>query len=194
MSSLLSTASRVSRILAGGAVGFTLGSGLYRTGPGQAAQAEMMPSSWTKCTVVASEPCGPDTKLISVQLPSTVGVKAAPVWSVFIKDDDIQVERPYTPLEGVTEHGTMSFWIKKYATGEVGRWLHAKSVGDNIDIRGPLQTWQWDPNAWDDVIMVNVTQLLVTIPSLYYNPDIRRNWNYPVLPAVSKCDIANSEL
>ncbi|GAV99413.1 ferredoxin reductase-like protein [Lentinula edodes] len=37
----------------------------------------------------------------------------------------------------------MSFWIKKYEHGEVGRWLHSKKVGDEIEIRAPLQTWLW---------------------------------------------------
>jgi len=73
---------------------------------------------------------------------------------VFIKDDDIQVERPYTPLEGVDEDGRMLFWIKQYEKGEVGRWLHSKKVGDTIEIRGPLKTWAWQDDTWDDVVMV----------------------------------------
>jgi cytochrome-b5 reductase len=78
----------------------------------------------------------------------------APIWSIYIKDDDIQVERPYTPLEGVSEDGRMLFWIKKYEKGEVGRWLHSKNVGDTIEIRGPLKTWLWQEGAWDEVVMV----------------------------------------
>jgi cytochrome-b5 reductase len=82
-----------------------------------------------------------------------------PIWSVFIKDDDIQVERPYTPLEGIDEHGRMLFWIKKYPKGEVGRWLHSKKVGDQVEFRGPLSTWPWNEDAWDEIVMVNFSFL-----------------------------------
>ncbi|KAI6164931.1 hypothetical protein EDD17DRAFT_1775272 [Pisolithus thermaeus] len=81
--------------------------------------------------------------------------QSTPIWSVFIKDDDIQVERPYTPLEGVDESGNMSFWIKKYEHGEVARWLHSKQVGSPIELRGPVKTWTWKDDTWDDIIMVS---------------------------------------
>ncbi|KAG2158902.1 ferredoxin reductase-like C-terminal NADP-linked domain-containing protein [Suillus bovinus] len=79
----------------------------------------------------------------------------APIWSVFIKDDDIQVERPYTPLDGVDENGNMRFWIKRYQHGEVSRWLYSKQVGDTIEIRGPLKTWSWKDDAWDEIILIS---------------------------------------
>lgn len=79
-----------------------------------------------------------------------------PVWSVFIKDDDIQVERAYTPLNGVDRDGNMLFWIKKYPKGEVGRWLHSKAEGDTIEVRGPLRTWPWKEDTWDEVVMVRI--------------------------------------
>ncbi|KAF8897272.1 hypothetical protein BD779DRAFT_363540 [Infundibulicybe gibba] len=49
----------------------------------------------------------------------------------------------------------MQFWIKKYPKGEVGRWLHTKNTGDQVEIRGPLMTWPWNEDAWDDIIMIS---------------------------------------
>ncbi|KAL1706681.1 hypothetical protein EV121DRAFT_278617 [Schizophyllum commune] len=95
----------------------------------------------------------PPEQLSALQSTSDNGYQ--PIWSVFIKDDDIQVERPYTPLYGLERDGKMSFWIKKYPKGEVGRWLHGKSEGDRIEIRGPLTTWPWKDDAWDEVIMIS---------------------------------------
>jgi cytochrome-b5 reductase len=77
-----------------------------------------------------------------------------PIWSIFIKDDDIQVERPYTPLFGIDEKGTIKLWVKRYSRGEVGRWLHSKRAGDTIEIRGPLQTFPFREGKWDEVVMV----------------------------------------
>ena len=119
----------------------------------------MSASHFIPAVITSSEPSGPDTKLItmSVQshlLPPRNSPALTPIWSVFIKDDDIQVERPYTPLEGIDNLGRMKFWIKRYPEGEVGRWLHLKKVGDTIELRGPLKTWNWQQDAWDEIVMV----------------------------------------
>lgn len=111
-------------------------------------------SHFTRSTVVSTEVCDAQTRLITLAVPPKLVSPALPIWSVFIKDDDIQVERPYTPLEGIDDNGHMKFWIKRYPKGEVGRWLHTKRVGEQVELRGPLQTWLWDADEWDDVIMV----------------------------------------
>ncbi|OBZ70005.1 putative FAD-binding protein C17H9.12c [Grifola frondosa] len=121
--------------------------------------ALLSPAHFTPVTVTATESCpDPNTRLITLtvpphSLPSLEEAAFTPVWSIYIKDDDIQVERPYTPLEGIDNEGRMKFWIKKYEKGEVGRWLHSKIVGDKIEIRGPLKTWPWQEDEWDHIIM-----------------------------------------
>ncbi|KAG6869292.1 hypothetical protein C0993_000045 [Termitomyces sp. T159_Od127] len=112
-----------------------------------------------------NEVSGPDTRLIELRVPPELLPRSAesdssratfaPIWSVYIKDDDIQVERPYTPLEGVDEGGRMLFWVKKYPKGEVGRWLHSKTPGETVELRGPLMTWPWRANEWDEIVMIS---------------------------------------
>ncbi|KAH7916137.1 hypothetical protein BJ138DRAFT_1140264 [Hygrophoropsis aurantiaca] len=116
------------------------------------------PTYFTPATITASETSSTDTKILTLAVPPELLPKdsiEAPIWSVYIKDDDIQVERPYTPLEGVDDNGHMRFWIKKYEKGEVGKWLHSKTVGDTIEIRGPMQTRPWKPHEWDEVVMIS---------------------------------------
>ncbi|KAJ7774262.1 hypothetical protein DFH07DRAFT_800822 [Mycena maculata] len=121
--------------------------------------ASLSPCHFTRATLTSSEPSGPNTKLLALTIHGLPVQKhpslLAPVWSVFIKDDDIQVERPYTPLEGIDENGRMLFWIKKHPKGEVGRWLHSKKVGDQVEFRGPLSTWAWKEDTWDEVVMIS---------------------------------------
>ncbi|KAG1874674.1 hypothetical protein DFJ58DRAFT_321097 [Suillus subalutaceus] len=116
-------------------------------------------SHFTPAKLVSSTITSSGTKILTVAIPPELLPKGsdlfAPIWSVFIKDDDIQVERPYTPLDGVDENGNMKFWIKRYQHGEVSRWLYSKQVGDTIEIRGPLKTWSWKDNAWDEVILIS---------------------------------------
>ncbi|KAH9938254.1 uncharacterized protein B0H18DRAFT_966255 [Fomitopsis serialis] len=119
------------------------------------------PRHYTPATLTAIKECpDPDTRLITLALPPQAVPDSQesiynPIWSVYIKDDDIQVERPYTPLEGIDERGRMRFWVKKYEKGEVGRWLHSKKMGNKIELRGPLSTWLWDDNKWDEVVMIS---------------------------------------
>ncbi|KAH8105938.1 ferredoxin reductase-like C-terminal NADP-linked domain-containing protein [Cristinia sonorae] len=123
--------------------------------------AKLSPTHFTPVNVTASIPCSnPETRLVTLavprqSLPDIQEASFSPIWSVFIKDDDIQVERPYTPLEGIDDQGNLKFWIKRYPKGEVGRWIHSKTIGEQIEIRGPLKTWVWQEEKWDEVVMVS---------------------------------------
>lgn len=119
----------------------------------------LSPSHFTRTLIVHSEDAGLDAKLITLQLPEqalTPQTTLQPIWSVFIKDHDIQVERPYTPLEGASKN-TLKFWIKKYDHGEVGKWILSQPVGGSIEIRGPVNTLNLEGfgKHWKRVIMVS---------------------------------------
>jgi cytochrome-b5 reductase len=130
---------------------------------------KVSPTQYVPTKLASTEPSGPDTKLLKIVAPPHLrhlkGESDASIWSIYIKDDDIQVERAYTPLNGVDSNGDMLFWIKKYPKGEVGRWLHSKSAGESIEVRGPLSTWPWKDDTWDEVVMVSM--LFLYIRSLY---------------------------
>ena len=121
-------------------------------------QGQLSPKHFTPSLVLSSEDSGPNSKLIKLAIPKHLipSKNFNPIWSVYIKDDDIQVERAYTPLSGVDENGHMTFWIKRYPRGEVGRWLHTKQPGDKIELRGPLTTWPWREDTWDEIVMVRL--------------------------------------
>jgi cytochrome-b5 reductase len=152
----------------------------YRSTSGKDHPTWPSPSQFIPAAISSIEISGPDTKRFTLTIPPharpPTRVSLAPIWSIYIKDDQIQVERPYTPLEGIDEHGHMSFWIKKYQDGQVGRWLHSKNVGDTVEIRGPAKTWEWQSKTWDEVIMVRALPLGCG-PYLRYNgySDFRRD-------------------
>lgn len=116
---------------------------------------------FTCATVISNEDSGPNSKILKLKVSPHLIPKDGedpigfePIWSVYIKDDDIQVERPYTPLESIDEEGNIVFWIKKYPKGEVGRWLHSKRPGDIIELRGPLKTLNWIDGEWNEIVLV----------------------------------------
>ncbi|EED84689.1 predicted protein [Postia placenta Mad-698-R] len=146
--------------------------------------AILSPAHFTPTTLVASEAC-PDTetrlltlKLPPQSIPSREENIFAPIWSIFIKDDDIQVERPYTPLEGIDEEGRMKLWIKRYPKGEVGRWLHSKNVNDKIEIRGPVKTWPWQEGQWDEVIMISGGTGITPFYQLLHHAAVKNDSRY----------------
>lgn len=168
--------------------------GLYYllvNGPSRAAPTSskipMAATHFTPVTVTSSIPCTPYTKLLKLELQPQTIPKQMPrrgmVYSIYIKDSDIQVERPYTPLEGLDKTGEMVFWVKRYQGGEVGRWIHERKVGDQIEVRGPVITWQWQEEEWDEIIMVILSQFFANCVFVHHLVlDIWGNGNYTVLP------------
>lgn len=85
------------------------------------------------------------------------------LWSVEIKQPDINVVRSYTPLplyfmkseytknnlkkpllkiihpetEDYDKEGTMCIYVKRYENGEVSRYITDKKIGDELELRGP---------------------------------------------------------
>jgi hypothetical protein len=145
--------------LAGATVAFFIWPDDYRGAP-TVAHEPLSATHFTTVTVTATEHCGPSLKLLTLCvppkcLPENVNSLALdPIWSIFVKDDDIQVERPYTPLEGIDSNGCIKLWVKKYQHGEVGRWLHTKEPGDKIEVRGPIRTLPTSNADWDEVVLV----------------------------------------
>ena len=152
------------RWLAAGSIVLSIGSYWFWWGKGEDDRSTL-PLSKTRfspTTLVSSEDTSKTTNMIQLQAPPAVSASLRDlpsIWSVYVKDSDIQVERPYTPLEGISEDGLLSFWIRKYPHGEVGRWMHSKLVGDRIEIRGPERTWTWREGEYDDIVMVRFPPL-----------------------------------
>ena len=139
--------------------------------------AKLSPTHFIPVTVTSSDTCSnPSTRLITLtvprqSLPDIQELAFRPIWSIFIKDDDIQVERPYTPLEGIDKEGNMKFWIKRYPRGEVGRCIHSKNVGEQMEIRGPLKTWPWREDQWDEIVMVSIPSLWHCLRGVHLTDD-----------------------
>ncbi|KEP53465.1 FAD-binding domain oxidoreductase [Rhizoctonia solani 123E] len=113
---------------------------------------------FTPLKIVSTKPASENSKIITLAVPPHLmpdESTLAPVFSIYIKDSDIQVQRPYTPLKGIDDNGNMDFWIKRYADGEVSRWLHSKKEGDELEVRGPVRTFDFKDGDYDEIIMIS---------------------------------------
>jgi hypothetical protein len=77
------------------------------------------------------------------------------IYHLYIKDDDMQVERPYTPINGIGIDGKFALWVKRYQGGEVSNWLARLNRGRNIEIRGIVRQWDWREKEVDEIVMVS---------------------------------------
>ncbi|KAN0060209.1 hypothetical protein ACQY0O_007538 [Thecaphora frezii] len=69
--------------------------------------------------------------------------------SIYLKEPALQIERAYTPLYDTlpgshTQGDHIDLIIKKYADGELGRYAHRLVAGENVEVRGPVETWSYD--------------------------------------------------
>lgn len=101
----------------------------------------MSPNYFIPATVSDISQTGPDLAVLTLTLPhdahsTTDASSFEPIWSIFVKDDDIQVERPYTPLHGFDENGNIK-------------------LGDTVEIRGPLKTFPFHQGKWDEIVMIS---------------------------------------
>lgn len=95
------------------------------------------------------------------------------IWHVYVKSPDLQIERPYTPINDVQKDGYVRLLVKRVKGGEVGRYvsacrrlhfdayhsrfyryIHSLGEGDDIEIRGPIKTVSVPTQSLDHLTMV----------------------------------------
>ncbi|KAF8743294.1 Oxidoreductase FAD-binding domain, partial [Rhizoctonia solani] len=137
-------------------VGAGLGLYAFAGGKNSINSTPLSDLKFTPLKIMSTKPASENSKIITLAVPSHLmpdESTLAPVFSIYIKDSDIQVQRPYTPLKGIDDNGNMEFWIKRYADGEVSRWLHSKNEGDELEVRGPVRTFDFKDGDYDEIIM-----------------------------------------
>ena len=81
------------------------------------------------------------------------------VWSVEIKQPQLQIAREYTPLpssDGAKERfgsDALQFLIRKEIRGEVSGWIHNLPIGAEVSIRGPRSQYAL-PEDVDEVLFL----------------------------------------
>ncbi|KAJ1665632.1 hypothetical protein IW140_003098 [Coemansia sp. RSA 1813] len=91
-------------------------------------------------------------------------IRSSGVWAVDVKDHMVQTFRTYTPVdyhvpEAVDEetgarHGYVDLVVKRYPHGSLSRFLHDTRVGDQVEMRGPLLSWPYEPGKYGSVYMI----------------------------------------
>ncbi|WWC61754.1 uncharacterized protein I303_104339 [Kwoniella dejecticola CBS 10117] len=152
---------------------------------------ELAPHMYSDQPVSSTKSISTQHKLVSIPIPSsstskeyftkpyrTVGSLAdveggeIVIQHMMIKSPDIQIERPYTPINDPLADGEVRLVVKRVQGGEVGRIVHSLKEGDKVGIRGPIPTYSIYPQNYDKIIMISTgtaispfLQLLSKLPS-----------------------------
>jgi cytochrome-b5 reductase len=126
------------------------------------------------------EMISPNTKLFELALPSPeyeMGMQTASFVLVKGPNDEQgnAVTRPYTPTSINKEKGHCQLVIKAYPAGKVSTYLHSLKVGDNIELKGPLMKFKYEPNMKRRIGMIaggtGITPMIQVLREIVNNPE-----------------------
>ncbi|KAI8645353.1 hypothetical protein BD408DRAFT_312323, partial [Parasitella parasitica] len=127
-------------------------------------------------SLIKKEKISPDSFLLRVAT-TTQPTREFPVPScVFVKDDAIQVMRPYTPInQNPYEDGYIDLVVKQYQDGSVSRTLSGFQLNDKVHVRGPMtEEYLYSANTLDTVGMIaggtGITPMYQLIRRILENP------------------------
>ncbi|KAG0085201.1 NADH-cytochrome b5 reductase [Podila epicladia] len=130
---------------------------------------------WTKLQLTKITPVSDSTSIFEFRLnkPMTIPICSA----VYVKDDEIQVMRAYTPVHySLRDQPVLQLLVKRYSEGQVSRFMHSARVGQQIEMRGPVMIWpasRPELEAYDEIGMIaggtGITAVLPVIHSVLTN-------------------------
>ncbi|KAF8965678.1 NADH-cytochrome b5 reductase [Entomortierella lignicola] len=132
---------------------------------------------WTHVLLTNITKVSEDTSLFDFQLqkPCKIPISSA----IYVKDDQIQAMRAYTPVHSTeNDQETFQLLIKRYGEGQVSRFIHSAKPGQKIEMRGPVLIWPGghsDLEQWDEIGMIaggtGITGVLPIIHSALTHPN-----------------------
>ncbi|ETS80677.1 hypothetical protein PFICI_08206 [Pestalotiopsis fici W106-1] len=107
-------------------------------------------TKFTPFNIIAKEHVSPTAFIITIRCPDVLASKNNPkimaawqhgLWSVEMKQPQLQIARHYTPLPPLSDAqenaGELRFLIRKMGSGEMSNYLFRLQVGDQVWLRGP---------------------------------------------------------
>lgn len=111
-------------------------------GAGSDNTPDLTPFKYTTHRVLSVKRISPQHVLIDIQISerskeefgnrdgangkeSSTGRGMLDIWHVYVKSPDLQIERPYTPINDVQKDGYIRLLVKRVKGGEVGRYVAA---------------------------------------------------------------------
>ncbi|KAI5476382.1 phenylalanyl-tRNA synthetase alpha chain [Pseudohyphozyma bogoriensis] len=123
----------------------------------------LTPFKFTPLKIKRIERLTPETSIFTLEVPPEMlplpdGASDLAIKSLYAMQPDVQIQRPYTPLDSAgfdaSGNGEIDLLVKRYENGELSRWMHYLKVGDQVRVRGPETTWNIPENTYDEIVFI----------------------------------------
>lgn len=118
------------------------------------AESAKKPGGWPEYTLLSEERISSDSKRLLFQVPPN-GVKKLDVGRHIMCRATIngeRVVRPYSPT--VFAGSTLELVVKAYEQAKMSKFLHGMSVGDSIEMFGPVGSLKYSPSTFQHLIFI----------------------------------------
>lgn len=149
-----------------GAAAAVLGAAIfwtYSTTTFESSNSPLHPETFTPFTLVSREAASPTSSIFTLEptLPGEFSKICSDawkkgVWSVQLKQPQLQIARSYTPLppiQAADQSRNLRFLIRWEAQGEVSTYLHKLLLGATVELRGPHIEYTV-PDDVDEVVFI----------------------------------------
>jgi len=103
---------------------------------------------YTKLKIIEKVTVTHNTRKFRIALPTDDTVFGLPIGNHvqlrFVDSNNEPVIRPYTPISSRKDVGFFEIVVKIYPEGQMGQYLDNRSVGDMIDVKGPIGHLYYD--------------------------------------------------
>ncbi|KAL1970606.1 hypothetical protein VTN77DRAFT_4250 [Rasamsonia byssochlamydoides] len=170
-----------------GAIG--IGVGVYRYTQQKSASSEPKErpkvfvggdQGWVELRLGETEDLSPNTKRLRFEFPDKEAVSGVQVASAILTKykpptGDKAIIRPYTPVSDEDQPGYLDLVVKRYHDGPMSEHLHSLKVGDQVDFKGPIPKYQWEPNKHKHIACLaggtGITPMYQLIRAIFKNPE-----------------------
>ncbi|KAF2397137.1 hypothetical protein EJ06DRAFT_533327 [Trichodelitschia bisporula] len=133
-------------------------------------------STFSPYTLVAKQPVSSSSAIFTLRKPNATTDASATdeawdkgVWSVQVKQPQLQIARSYTPLPAVGEGGAevdkqdVQLFIRKEVGGEVSNYLHKLPLKSTVELRGPFAELEIPPAVREVLFLAGGTGIAPAI-------------------------------
>ncbi|KAL1916752.1 uncharacterized protein VTP21DRAFT_5456 [Calcarisporiella thermophila] len=136
----------------------------------------LSPERFIELQVTSVEPINHNTSLFRLRLPRPIVAGLPAISCIHVKDDSMQIMRPYTPINQCDETiDHLDLLVKRYENGTMSKSVHLLRPGDRIGVRGPFVEFPYSANMKDDIGMIaggsGITPLYQLMCKILHDPN-----------------------
>ncbi|KAI9271801.1 hypothetical protein BDA99DRAFT_433348 [Phascolomyces articulosus] len=135
----------------------------------------LSPDRFAPLELIAKEQLTHDAYRLRLKGQVQQGEAFSTLSCLYIKDDNIQVMRSYTPINDPFHDGHVDLIIKRYQQGSISKMLARTQLHEKVFVRGPIEEYPYEPNSKSEIGMIaggtGITPMYQLIKSVLNNPN-----------------------